>query len=124
MTSANVLILGSKTHCRWVDALFDSGLDPVVEETIQDAVDEVRHDRFAVIVVDRPHAAEDVLEFVLNVRDIDEETPILAVGRGRTVIDEGILRRQRGVEVLERITPRALAETVRAIAEQDQNGLE
>ncbi len=117
MKSANVLILGSKASARWIEELFNHGFDPVVEETIHQAVDEVRHDRFAVIIVDWPHAHADVLEFVLNVRDIDEETPILAIGRGRESVEQQILKSECGVQMLERIGPVQLAEKVREIAE-------
>jgi len=75
-----VLVLSSQVETTLVDALVSIGLCPLVRESMQSALDRIRRERFAAIVVDQKRAKVDVLEFILNVRDIDTEIPVLVVG--------------------------------------------
>ena len=75
-----VLVLGSISNWDFLDAIFRAGFESLVRETMQGAIAKLRREGFAAIVVDRDHADVDVLEFVLNVRDMDQETPVIVVG--------------------------------------------
>lgn len=75
-----VLVVSSQVETNLVDALISIGFSPLVRESIQSALDRLRHEKFAAIVVDQKRAKVDVLEFILNVRDIDTEIPVLVVG--------------------------------------------
>jgi hypothetical protein len=75
-----VLVVSSQVETNLVDALVSIGFSPLVRESIQSALDGLRHEKFAAIVVNQKRAKVDVLEFILNVRDIDTEIPVLVVG--------------------------------------------
>ncbi len=57
---------------------------------MQQCLDKLVHERFAAVVIDRKLADADVLELILNVRDIDKTTPVAVIGRGK---DEHIERK-------------------------------
>lgn len=80
MDSARVLILGSYKQQKLNEALASAGFDPVVRRSMHEALDKVRHDQFAGIVIERDWVDVDVLEFILNVRDYDQSTRIMVVG--------------------------------------------
>lgn len=80
MKSDAILILGSKQDRALCDALLDFGFEVLVRESIAGAIEKLRTDRFLAIVADAQHTTEDVLEFVLNIRDFDESIPILVTG--------------------------------------------
>jgi DNA-binding NtrC family response regulator len=75
-----VLVLSSQVETTLVDALVSIGFSPLVRGSIQSALDRIRREKFAAIVVDQKRVKVDVLEFILNVRDIDAEIPVLVVG--------------------------------------------
>jgi hypothetical protein len=79
MDSTTVLVLGDEESRELVDAVLDLGLCVLVWQTIEGTLDRLRHRRFAGLVVDTEHADVDVLELVLNVRDVDPEVPIFVV---------------------------------------------
>jgi len=91
MKPTAVLVLGPPGKSDLVDAVFDAGLAPLVRQTIPASLRELRRGRFALILVDRDHSDEDVLEFILNVRDIDEQTPVVVLGRSSDEQDEDVL---------------------------------
>jgi len=73
--------LGSNSNRELEDLFFDLGLDWIVRETMPAALNALRHDSFAAVVLDRDHVEVDVLEFILNVRDIDKRTPVVVMSR-------------------------------------------
>ena len=64
------------------------------KETISQAVDTLRHGRYAAVVIDRTHSVTDIIECVLNLRDMDEDVPVVAVGGGYLSEEEKVLPRQ------------------------------
>jgi len=74
------LVLGTSANGELLECLFQVGLTPVVRNTMDRALDALRHDRFAAVVVDRTVADVDTLEFILNARDEDESTAVLVLG--------------------------------------------
>ena len=80
MKAAALLVLGSVTDRTLVDALSDLGFAPLVRDSMWSALSKLRSERFAAVLVDGDAADTDVLEFVLNVRDIDEHVPVVVVG--------------------------------------------
>jgi len=96
MKSTAVLILGTDHNRDLMEVLFDFGFAPLVRKTIRETLDKLRHERFAAVIVDRNHAAVDVLEFVLNVRDLDEQTPVVVIGSSTDAqSDEAILSQRQ-----------------------------
>ncbi|NIR46881.1 hypothetical protein GWO43_00150 [candidate division KSB1 bacterium] len=78
--SQALLVLGGSEQSDLVETLFDMGFVPLVRKKMFRALEMIRHEKFAGVVVDRGNLEEDALEFVLNVRDIDEELPVIVVG--------------------------------------------
>jgi DNA-binding NtrC family response regulator len=93
MNSQTVLILGDHARVDLVAVLSRAGFAPQVRGSVQHCLDKLRQEKFAVILVDREFTRADVLEFILNVRDIDQNTPIVVIGPGRDEkIDKTILK--------------------------------
>ena len=88
MARTSVLILGSNSNKELEDLFFDLGLNWILRETMSAALSALRRESFATVVVDRDRVEVDVLEFILNVRDIDRRTPVIILGRGDRPHDE------------------------------------
>jgi DNA-binding response OmpR family regulator len=97
-----VLVLGSNDNQDLVDVLFDIGYTPIVRERMQGALDRLRHERFAAIIVDRDHVNVDVLEFTLNIRDFDEQTPVVVIGDSTDAQSDQVLLLQGQTFLLEK----------------------
>jgi len=74
------LVLGTSANGDLLERLFEVGLTPVVRSTMERALDALRRDQFAAVVVDRTAADVDTLEFILNARDVDESTAVFVLG--------------------------------------------
>jgi hypothetical protein len=71
VTLPGVLVVGSRSSSDASDLVFEAGLAPVVRETILSAIETLRKERFLALIVDGDTAEIDILELVLNVRDVD-----------------------------------------------------
>ena len=89
MNSQAVLVLGNHAHRDLVEVLSGLGFASQVWGSMQHSLDKLRHEKFAAILVDLEFTHADVLEFILNVRDIDKKVPVVVIG---TVKDERIDR--------------------------------
>ena len=76
-----VLVLGSEEKKNLMEAIFDIGFTPLVRKSMEEALDELRHECFAAVIVDGEHLGPDVdlLEFILNMRDIRHQTPVFVL---------------------------------------------
>lgn len=90
MNSQAVLVLGNHANKDLVNVLSNIGFAPQVWGSMQHSLDKLRHEKFAAILVDLKFTHADVLEFILNVRDIDKKVPVVVIG---TVEDERIDRK-------------------------------
>jgi len=61
--------------------LSDAGMDPLAPDHIESALETLRHEEVAGILISSMNAAIDILELVLNVRDVDMQIPIAVVGK-------------------------------------------
>lgn len=89
MNSQAVLVLGNHANRNLVNVLSGLGFAPQVWGSMQHSLDKLRHEKFAAILVDLEFTHADVLEFILNVRDIDKKVPVVVIG---TVKDERLDR--------------------------------
>lgn len=89
MNSQAVLVLGNHARRDLVEVLSGLGFASQVRGSMQHSLDKLRHEKFAAVLVDLEFTRADVLEFILNVRDIDKEVPVVVIG---TVKDERIDR--------------------------------
>jgi len=78
---AIVMVMGSRRSRPLLQALDKAGLRPVLEQSMPKALTTLEQNRVAAVVVDRPRVDVDALEFVLNVRDVNSQLPVLIVGR-------------------------------------------
>ena len=80
MRALGILIIGSRESRSLVKKLRDCGFASQIESTIQAALRSLQLQRFVAIVVDYPHAQVDIVELVLNVRDVNADIPIMILG--------------------------------------------
>ena len=100
MRTTRILLLGSRESRPLLERLLGLGLEPLLREGILSTLSTLRRGSFAVIAVDPEHLAIDLLEFVLNVRDIDGRIPIAILGEPPDARIRDTLASQPGVHVL------------------------
>ena len=102
MKPTAILVVGSKENNELLEAIFSIGFDPLVRENMEDAIEKLRQEPFMAIIVDTEHLDSniDVLEFILNIRDVVEHIPILVVGMFRLEPRYKILISNMGAVVL------------------------
>jgi hypothetical protein len=83
MRSNTIVILGSRENETLKEAVFELGHTPLTRDTIARVIEKIRQERVSSIVVDSEHTDPeiDILEFILNVRDIDKTVPVLMAGQ-------------------------------------------
>jgi two-component SAPR family response regulator len=65
---------------------------------MQHSLEKLRHGKFAAILVDRKCTHADVLEFILNVRDINENISVIVIGTAEDErIDKTILEQDHTI---------------------------
>jgi hypothetical protein len=79
----------------------------------------LRHELTALLLVDAEHSEVDVLELLLNVRDIDRAVPILVIGDARIPdeCDQLVQSLQRIVFVSRTVVPDQILSKVAEIVE-------
>jgi FixJ family two-component response regulator len=82
MNSKDILVLGNHAQRDLMQSLSRVGFVPQVWGSMRHTLDKLLHQRFAAIIVDRKFTNADVLEFILNVRDINKEIPVVVIGSG------------------------------------------
>lgn len=95
---AGVLIVGSPSNRELGERIFDCGFTPVYRETILRVIALLHRERFRAVVVDPETVRVDALELILNIRDVDEETPIVVLANRRAGVEA--LARVAGVSVI------------------------
>ena len=78
--SKTILVLGINHQSDLGEIIFNLGFIPIFRKDILPALDILRHDRFKLVVMDLRRLDVDVLEFILNVRDINSRMPVLVLG--------------------------------------------
>lgn len=71
-----VLLLCAGDDIELMGELVRMGLMPLARSRVTDALHTLRHQPVAWVVIDDQRTDSDLLELVLNVRDIDEQVPI------------------------------------------------
>jgi FixJ family two-component response regulator len=98
MDSQAVLVLGNHANRDLVQTLSRIGFAPQVWGSMRHSLDKLLHQRFAAVIVDRKLTRADVLEFILNVRDVNQEIPIVVIGQGSDErLDRKIMRQDHTV---------------------------
>jgi DNA-binding NtrC family response regulator len=82
MNSQAVLVLGNHANRDLVKTLSRVGFTPQVWGSMRHSLEKLVHQRFTAVIVDRKFTTADILEFVLNVRDINQQIPVVIIGSG------------------------------------------
>lgn len=93
MNSQDILILGNHTNRELADVISNIGFVPQLWGSMQHSLERVRRGSFAAILIDREFTRTDVLEFILNVRDINYEIPVVVIGPAKDERTEQKIRR-------------------------------
>ncbi len=80
MVSKRVLVLGNHASRKLPNILSSLGFAPQVWGSMQHSLDKLRRHKFAAVIVDRKFNRADPLEFILNIRDIDDKVPVVILG--------------------------------------------
>jgi CheY-like chemotaxis protein len=86
-----VLVLGCDRDGSFTKTLSDFRFSPTFLRSTEAVLHALRHTQAKAILVDRDQKAADELELVLNVRDMDEEIPIILIGSSTDERTERIL---------------------------------
>jgi DNA-binding NtrC family response regulator len=103
MDSRAILVLGTHSNRALIETFEDMGFSPIVRGSAQGSLEKLRHERFAAVVVDRRFTHADVLEFVLNVRDIDATVPLIVLGKAADGESDKIVIDQKYVMVIDNV---------------------
>ena len=98
---AIVMVMGSRRSRPLLEALDKAGVRPVLEQSMPKALTTLEQNRVAAVVVDRARVDVDALEFVLNVRDVDSQLPVLIVGRSSDRKGDATLASQDGTHLVD-----------------------
>lgn len=97
MESDHILILGDHNHHALATVLAGLGFSPVVWSSALHSLEKLRTRRVSAVVIDRDVTHADVLEFILNVKDIDKAIPIIVVGDRKHDRTDPAIRQQNQV---------------------------
>lgn len=78
-----VLVVGSPQTSEVGELVFEAGLTPVFRETILSTIDALRRDTYRAVVIDSVTTGADLLELILNIRDVAEKLRIFLYTGGR-----------------------------------------
>jgi hypothetical protein len=93
MRSDAVLIIGDEPQGELLEALFAVGLTAVARPEAVDTLPRIRQRSYEVLIIDDSDPERDVLELVLNIRDYDEDVPIVVLGNRRPAVRDEVLPR-------------------------------
>ena len=118
MQSSTILIIGLRESRRLANRMSDFGFASRVESTIQAALKRLQTQRFLAILVDCLHTRLDIVELVLNIRDVNAEIPMMLFS-ARTGTEAQI----QALPLPETATPMAFS-NIEALAEKLSQNVE
>jgi len=90
----SVLVLGNSRDKAFEQTLSDICFSATFLKSMEGVLHKLRHVQTTAILVDRDQKKADELELVLNVRDMDENIPIILIGSTTDELTELILASQ------------------------------
>ena len=119
MRPRTILILGNYANEYIIELLADLGFASLLSTNIERAVEKLRKEEFAAVIIDTEHAQSDVLEFVLNLRDISVSMPVIILGMLENKEVRWALSSQQRTTVIENTkNNRNLAEKMKKVFQQ------
>jgi CheY-like chemotaxis protein len=77
------------------------GMQPEVRGSVAGALERLRRGQLTAVLVDRRFARADALEFVLNVRDVEEAVPVIIIGAANDKGTDQQIRQQEYTAVVD-----------------------
>jgi DNA-binding NtrC family response regulator len=105
MGSNAIAIVGDERSNNLLEGLFRLGKVPVIRRTVQDVLWSLRHQNVAAVLIDGVGTDEDILEVVLNIRDVDPHVPVVLMLAPGTDLQGEWVERVPDVHLTERQTP-------------------
>ena len=87
MGSDTVLLLESKRNDELRKLFVGLGVEPMVCTSIQDVLSKLRHEQFMAVIFDSDQLYVDALELVLNIRDVNNNIPVIVIGQSKDMGD-------------------------------------
>ncbi len=81
MSALSVILVCTRDHAKLSNELVHAGFAPDLQNRIETVLDSIRRGQTAGVLIDSDHIDVDLLELVLNVRDMDSIVPIAIVGQ-------------------------------------------
>ena len=72
----HILVITDDENSELVRVLLKQKIIPITRQSLQSAIQLMRHIDFSAVVIDKIHHNVDTLEFILNARDFSINTPI------------------------------------------------
>jgi hypothetical protein len=94
MKSNAVLVLGNHAKGDLMQTLLSAGFVPQMWGGVLHSLEKLRLRRSSAVIVDRRLTHTGVLEFILNVRNVKQQLPVVVVGRGKDERIDAKIRRQ------------------------------
>ena len=98
-----VLILGNRKQQELKEMLFDLGFIPIERGDMVQALDMLHHENFSAVFIDYDHVDIDALEFILNVRDMKLNLPVVIIGEFKEKWEQTALKKQDQVHYFQEI---------------------
>ena len=102
MSRDSILILASNEGSRLHKILIGMGVVPLMCTSIQGIVNKVRHEQVLAVVFDRDETDVDVLELILNIRDVDGDLPVVIVARPSDLRNCQTVLSMAGVHIIDK----------------------
>lgn len=117
---SRVLTIEGAGHSELQQRCRDWGFAAVATQSMWTAVSAVRADDFKAIVIDLESITDDILELVLNLRDINSVIPILVIGEPADNHLKQALHNRKGVHLLQEPTENKLERHALSVIENDE----
>jgi FixJ family two-component response regulator len=101
MVSKRVLVLGNHASRKLPNILSSLGFAPQVWGSMRHSLDKLRRHKFAAVIVDQKFNRADPLEFILNIRDIDDKVPVVVLGSSKEKRIESEILKQNLTVILD-----------------------
>lgn len=119
---AHILVITDDENSRIVRMLLRTDIIPITRRSIISAMDLLRHLDIGAIVIDKEHQEVDMLEFILNAKDVAGKIPILIPEQFQNTEDWYVLKNLGRISVYNK-TNRLLPEQINHLLKRDRSNI-
>jgi hypothetical protein len=120
LPSDAVLVVAEGQDQALVDALFEVGLTAVIKAPSVALSARLHPGEYRAVLTSDGGPDRDVLELILNIRDWDDEVPVLVLSHGASPLPAALLERLNVRWLSSRLTRGELATTVQQVVEAEE----